>query len=134
MINYKMMFIVLILWNGYTLFAEDRIELIHEERGRYTVTSDSSIYIDIPIFAKIKPREYLCLEENQSDFLELEITEMKLELQAMIELLNQRRGKPMLSENQRVFLSKVPSCEPFITEVKAITLMLRGYKLLKTSD
>ena len=76
-------------------------------------------------------RKSLCRNKTADE--QLSFAEAQLELDTVINELNSLSKPRELSEYQKDFLSTIPPCVPYITKLRTIVRILKGYDLIEIS-
>ena len=76
-------------------------------------------------------QQTLCNEDTLEEY--ANFTETQLELDTMIREINKSRKPRKLSEHQKDFLSAIPPCDAYITKLRVIVRLLKGYDLIDMS-
>ena len=76
-------------------------------------------------------KDHLCVADEESQGELMEAIEVNLELQTIVESLTSMGGPRVLSLSQKYFLSQVPFCDPFATNLQRVSQLIHGSDRLR---
>lgn len=78
----------------------------------------------------LKEKNHLCSAAKPTEWRNLKRLETELELSYMIASLKDSLLPRKLTEEQKKILAKTPLCQPYLADLKIISNLVKGYKLV----